>query len=291
MSDVELLDDMGRWFTACLGCLAGRREYQKKRYLVEVARTKEEVLSIYSNYVSRLRDRTAVACLFVCPSDSSESKGVLPQITRLSTLFECLSATSAKDLLNGGALNINLKLVCPVTNVEVLFSDFDAVAFCPEADDPSDDLYDPLMSAPVPSVNLNSDLYSFAMFTRDMSLQKYRREVFDLSEVERLNLYGSVTSGWQKIAERTIEAYIELTDVRKCPVFMPSDKSHWFANHQDPAFAETSKDLYRHDMPVLYAPKIICQWEMFFQTGKMPVYDQIAEAGEVTSPELEIHHE
>lgn len=72
---------------------------------------------------------------------------------------------------------------------------------------------------------------------------------------------------WQIMAEKTINNYINITNTKKCPVHLSADKSFWFANHQDPAFAELKKKLYIHRMPKLYVKEIIKQWNAYFNEG------------------------
>lgn len=281
MDDQKILDEVKDWFTHCLGCAAGRREFSKNRYMLAIAHTAQEARDSFEAYVRALEAREVVACLIICPTASEEQStySVAQEIRRLSALFCSLSEFSAEELATGHALNKKLYLTCPVTNIKVLFEDFDAVAFCPQSDDPDDELYDPLMSAPIPAVNFNSDVYAFSMFCRDMSLQKFKREVFELSAPERGQLYESVLHGWQRIAERTLGNYINMTDVKKCPVYLHDNNQYWFANHQDPAFAESVKELYRHDMPLIYVPKIICEWERYFTTGRIPDFSETATPG------------
>lgn len=234
-----------------------------------------------------LEARESVACLVICPPTSEEQKNysVTQEIRRLGALFSPLAELSAEELATGCALNKKLYLTCPVTNTKVLFEDFDAVAFCPQSDNLDDELYDPLMSTPISAVNFNSDIYSFSMFCRDMSLQKFKREVFELSTQERGQLYEAVLHGWQRIAEKTIGNYIDMTNVEKCPVYLHDNNKYWFANHQDPAFAESVKELYRHDMPLIYVPKIFCEWEQYFATGRVPDFSETATPGSHSSGE------
>lgn len=246
-----------------------------------IARTAQEVRDSFDAYVRALESRDAVACLIICPTDDEEpnNRNVAQEVRRLSALFSPLSEFSAEELATGRALNKKLQLTCPVTNVKVLFEDFDAVAFCPQSDDLDDELYDPLMSAPIPAVNFNSDVYAFSMFCRDMSLQKFEREVYQLTSAERARLYEWVLHGWQRIAEKTLGNYIDMTNVEKCPVYLHDNNRYWFANHQDPAFAESAKALYRHDMPLIYVPKIFCEWEQYFATGRLPDFSETATPG------------
>ncbi|TVT79853.1 hypothetical protein [Pseudomonas sp. H3(2019)] len=249
--------------------------------MLTIARTAQEVRDRYEAYVRALEAREVVACLIICPTATEEQNtySVAQEVRRLSALFSSISEYSSEELATGHALNKKLYLTCPVTNVKVLFEDFDAVAFCPQSDDLDDELYDPLMSAPIPAVNFNSDVYAFSMFCRDMSLQKFKREVFELTASERGQLYETVLYGWQRIAERTLGNYINMTNVQKCPVYLHDDNKYWFANHQDPAFAESVKELYRHDMPLIYVPKIICEWEQYFNTGRTPDFSETATPG------------
>lgn len=281
MDDQAVLSAMQQWFLDCLGCAAGRREFSKNRYKLIVIRAEADVQPGFDAYVRALEANECVACLFICPVATEEQKkfNVFQEVRRLSALFGALSGVSADALANGHALNKQLHLKCPVTGSTVLFDDFDAVAFCPQSDDINDELYDPLMAAPISAVNFNSDIYAFSVFCRDMSLQKFKREVFELSASERAGLYETVLHGWQRIAERTLTNYIAMTDVEKCPVFLTQDNRYWYANHQDPAFAESTKALYRHDMPLIYVPKVICQWERFFATGRVPDFSGAATPG------------
>ncbi|PBQ10939.1 hypothetical protein [Pseudomonas syringae] len=281
MDDQKILDEIKDWFISCLGCAAGRREFSKNRYMLAIARTAQEARASFETYVRALEAREAVACLIICPTTSVEQNtySVAQEVRRLSALFSPLSEFSAEELATGHALNKKLYLTCPVTNVKVLFEDFDAVAFCPQSDDLDDELYDPLMSAPIPAVNFNSDVYAFSVFCRDMSLQKFKREVYELASAERGQLYESVLHGWQRIAEKTLGNYINMTDVGKCPVYLHDNNRYWFANHQDPAFAESVKTLYRHDMPLIYVPKIFCEWEQYFATGRVPDFSETATPG------------
>ncbi len=281
MNDDALLDEVKSWFINCLGCAAGRREFSKNRYMLAIARTTQDARDIFDDYVRALEARETVACLIICPTTSQEQKSysVAQEVRRLSALFSPLGEFSAEELATGKALNKKLYLTCPVTNAKILFEDFDAVAFCPQSDDIDDELYDPLMAAPIPAVNFNSDVYAFSMFCRDMSLQKFQREVFELSATQRGELYKMVLHGWQSIAQRTLDNYIKMTDVSKCPVYLHDDNQYWFANHQDPAFAESVKELYRHDMPLIYVPKIFCEWEQYFSVGRIPDFSETATAG------------
>ena len=279
MDDSIIIQEIKDWFSSCLGCVAGRREFNQNRYMISIVRSQADALSGFKKFTECLEVKSIVACLFICPPENEKSFTVSQEIRRLAALFSPLTDFSAEELATGSALNKKISLTCPVTNTAVLFEDFDAVAFCPQSDNINDELYDPLMSTPISAVNFSSDIYAFSIFTRDISLQKFNREVYALASVERQQLYASVMNSWQKVAEKSIKNFIDMTDTDKCPVYLAGENKYWYANHQDPAFAESVKELYRHDMPVIYVPKIFCEWEQFFTMGRTPNFSETAASG------------
>lgn len=113
-------------------------------------------------------------------------------IKYLAELFCVLNKSNPNDLVNGSSLNLHFKLRCPITNEIVEFGDFDSIAFCPQANNLDDPLYDPMVSAPYPCVNITSDIFVFSLFTSDMSLQNFGKNVYDLAYDERNQLFHSV---------------------------------------------------------------------------------------------------
>ena len=283
MDSATCLDVMKEWFGSGLGCTAGRREFSRNRYLIKIVHTPSEVKLAYEEFKQMLSDRTTVACLFVSPISAeidAKPTTVLEEIRRLADLMSAISPEcSPEELINGGNLNKKILLRCPVTDENVLFEDFDAVAFCPQSGDESDPLYDPMMAAPISTVNINSDIYAFSMFTRDMCIQRYSKEVFEISRDQRENLFALTAANWQRLAERTITNYVNMTNVTLCPAYLDEANEYWYANHQDPAFAETRKELYKHEMPVVYTSKIITAWKRYFEHGVVPNYAEVAEPG------------
>ena len=191
-----------------------------------------------------------------------------------------LSEVPIRDLVNDGNLNKQICLPCPVTGQMTMFNDFDIVAFYPAAGDKAWRLYDPLMATPVSCANLSSDIYAFSMLASDQSLALYGCEVWEIPDNEtRRNLFEKNSSSWQRFAMRTINNYIQITDSQRCPTFLTDDHRHWYANHQDPAFAETYKNLYRHDMPVIYLRRLIQSWMNYYKKGVLPNLDNVTEPG------------
>lgn len=279
MKMTNSMDIMEQWMRSCLGCVSGRREFSRGRYFICEIHTSLDALRLFEEFIEELKIGKSIACLMVSPSPKSLTTTVKDEIFRLANLMELLSKKSPEELINGGNLNNKFLLKCPVTGEMTIFDDFDAVAFCPESGNKSDPLYDPLMAAPISAINISSDIYALSVFAQDLSRQHYGRDVAELSASERSEFFERVVSYWQKVAVKTIENYIDITDVELCPTHLSNDKKHWFANHQDPAFAECKKELYSHEMPVVYAPRIIDEWRNFFDNGKAPIYSNMASAG------------
>src|SRR5690606_39955590 len=63
----------------------------------------------------------------------------------LAKLIQSISDVSVDILINGGRFSKVFQLVRPITLHSKLFDDFDAIAFCPQALNSHDDLYDPMM--------------------------------------------------------------------------------------------------------------------------------------------------
>jgi hypothetical protein len=271
-----------------LGCVAGRREFAADRYFAVNAHNLSDIVVGWRRFLGALERREAIACLYVIrdPAEALASSdviaagaGVRPAISALAEIMSTLSEETPSTLVDGGALNFVLNLKCPVTARWTPFFDFDAVAFVPEAEDSTDPLYDPLMSAPVPMVNINSDIYAFSMFTRDQSLSRFECEIPQLTRRERRYIFDQAGTAWQRMAEMTIKNYAAKVDQRLCPTHLTEDKRSWIANHRDPAFAELEKRPFLHEMPVQYTAKIISVWESYFENGTRPQYRDIAAAG------------
>lgn len=251
------------WIQDRLPCIAGAREYKNDRYLIQTIGSPEEMRAAFGLFVEALRQRQTVAGLFVLSEAVSLPRIASGhgQMAQLAQMMALLTQTPPEELANGGKMNFSLSLKCPVTGLPTVFDDFDAVAFCAQSADQFDPLYDPMMATPVPCVNINSDIYAFGMFVRDLALKREMQEVCDLPRAQRNRVFDQAISLWQKYAEQTIAGYVSLTDTTQCPMGLVEGNTRWQAPHQDPAFAETLKEPHLHDMPVLYAPRIVEIWQ------------------------------
>jgi hypothetical protein len=267
-TDNQVLHATREWIRMSLGCVAGRREFGKDRYYIQIA-SRPTVSEILLNFKVELYNYRKTACLFVFnnPYYYAESgASTLDSMVYLSEQMAVLTNKPAAELLNGGALNLNIAVPCPVTGEEIVFDDFDAIAFCPQANNKADPLYDPLMAAPYTCVNLTSDVFSFAMFVRDNAHLIYNKEVFELPKISQVkSLLKHCVHLWHRIAIKTIKNYEKGTDTSLCPIHVTDDENHWVAFHKDPAFAEMEKALYTHELPNLYGCRLAERWIAHFE--------------------------
>jgi hypothetical protein len=284
-----LSEDLQAWFRQSLGCVAGRREFAADRYFAVEVHSLSDVVIGWRRFLGALERRESIACMYVIRDPAKTLSGtgaraplvgVRPAISALAEIMSTLSEEAPGELAAGGALNFVINLVCPVTACRTAFFDFDAVAFVPGAENRSDPLYDPLMAAPVPLVNITSDIYAFSMFTRDQCLSRFDCEITQLTRRERRYLFEESSAAWQSMAEMTIRNYAAQVDQTLCPTHLSEDRRSWIANHRDPAFAELEKRPFLHQMPVQYTARIVATWNRYFDRGTWPSYGDIAAAGD-----------
>jgi hypothetical protein len=269
-SDEFVLDEIKRWFREQLPCVAGRREFNRQRYMVKIA-TNATVLEIFDQFTAALRRYENTACLFVFnePEFYPGRSNAHLAFRFLAEQMAQLGVNSAEELANGAALSNTVTLLCPVTGIETEFDDFECIAFCPQSCDLDDSLYDPLMFAPYSSVNLSSDVFAFSNFVLDSCLAKFGKSPLEISNPDILApFFGLCVERWQKIAEATIGNFVAVTDTSRCPVHLSSSGDYWVAAHKDPAFAETAKVPHRHELPQIYAKRISEAWMDYFIEGR-----------------------
>ena len=266
-SDAEILADVHDWMRSKLHCVAGRREFNRGRYMIEVvgART---IPQIFEDFTKRLQNDEAIACLLVFnePRFYDKRGNTSGAFYYLAEQVACLGNVSPFDLANGEALSNTVRLRCPVTNQVTDYDDFECIAFCPQSNDEADPLYDPLMASPYPCVNISSDVFAFSKFVDDSAKNFLGKPVHaeqDLARVE--DLFGRCVERWQRVATTTIKNFAAATNTNICPVHLSEDQTHWAAAHKDPAFAEQEKVVHHHELPILYGSRIVAEWLAFFK--------------------------
>ena len=167
------------WLRSELNCVPGAREFNRGRYCIYPISSPRSTALAFEQFLLDLREHRTVAGLFVVDDDVEwdSAASAIEQMGLCARMVSYLTSQSIDLLLNGGVLNFSVDLCCPITNRWRTFDDFDAVAFCPSAAKLEDPLYDPMMAAIIPCININSDLYAFSMFTRDLALVNGRVKV------------------------------------------------------------------------------------------------------------------
>ena len=269
-SDDVVLAEVQEWMKKSLPCVAGRREYNRGNYMLQVA-TRKTVPGIVSKFKHALENREAVACLFIF-NDHRFYRGksnVGDAFRYLAEQMSEITSVSADDLASGEALTTSIELNCPVTNLRTVYDDFECIAFCPQSDDEHDKLYDPMMAMPYPCVNMSSDVYGFSQFVRTSALSSWNCEVYQQKDIEKIEkLFRVCVERWQRVATMTIYNYEAVTNTKICPVQVTSDGDYWIAGHKDPAFAEQEKAAHKHELPSIYGKRIVEGWLEYFRNGQ-----------------------
>jgi hypothetical protein len=267
--DDDVLSGIRNWMGRELRCVAGRREFVRGNYLVRIA-SRETVPAILAEFKDRLQRGVAIACLFVFPDlrYRAEAADAATAFRFLAGQMAPITRVSPEQLADGAALTTAIELTCPVTGRPTVFDDFECVAFCPQSQNRDDPLYDPLMYAPYPAVNMSSDVYGFSRFVADGAAAVLGHPVWEEADFERLAAYfATCADRWHRIAVKTIDNFAAATDTTICPVHRSADDRYWIAAHRDPAFAERNKIAHRHELPVIYANRIAQRWLEHF-SGK-----------------------
>lgn len=268
--DSDVLHEVTEWMTRKLPCVAGRREYGRGRYLIRNA-SRMSVPIIIKEFQTKLLSGDAVACLMVFnePRYYANRSDTGQAFRFLADQMALISNVEPELLANGEALTSSFELRCPVTNQVTLFDDFECIAFCPQSADKTDPLYDPLMYAPYPCVNMSSDVYAFSRFVADSARSAWGKAVYEETDTGTISkLFDVCVDRWHRVATATIKNFEALTDTSLCPVHVTSDKKHWIAAHKDPAFAEQVKEVHSHELPAVYGKRITDRWLDFFAGNK-----------------------
>lgn len=268
--DPDVIETVTRWFRNGLPCLAGRREFNRLRYMVRVGQP-GQIRPIIAEFEAELVAGRVTACFIAfAPPQKLASEPASSMFRWLADAMSVLSDMDGKALSSGAALSLVFTLECPVTGEVTCFDDFECIAFCPQSAELLDPLYDPLMYAPVPAVNISSDVYAFSVFVRDACRTAFGVSPRCVSDRAALfDLFHDCARRWHALAIRTIDNFAAtVPDPQRCPVHVTPDRLHWVACHRDPAFAENVKVQHVHELPALYADRICDAWIAHFTQGR-----------------------
>jgi hypothetical protein len=275
-----LLDRAQSWLRREVGCLVGRVEQAKDRVAVAAITSRCDLAEVRAQFGDKLASGEAASCL-VLVEPGNDALGRLPVgelvrylDERYFTGADTTDVTARRvEAAEAVTYSLTYDLRCPVTHVDTAFRDFDQVAFYPQAIDKNDPLYDPSMFAPFVCMNITSDVYGFAMLAEDFRKHgaKLNCSFGSLLKTERHEVYDAALRQFQRLAERTIENYARDTDPAVLtPISLTQGCTHYIAQHDESAFLETIKRPFRNEMPSQYVPRIIAQWEAYFDHGVEP---------------------
>lgn len=284
--DARVLKIFTDWMKTRLNCAAGRREYLRGRYVIEIAH-KATVPDIFARFQTAVQAGEATACLYVFnnPDHYQGRSSVADAFAYLAREMEPISDFPAAQLAAGAPLTNSIRLRCPVTNQVTVFDDFECIAFCPQSDDRDDPLYDPLLYAPFTAVNMSSDVYAFSRFVADSAENGLGKPVYEERDMKRLAaFFDTCVDRWHRVAMSIIERFEKATDTALCPVHVTSDRTHWVAGHKDPAFAEDRKEAHSHELPVIYGKRLVERWMDYFSNNSTFDAGGLARDGVRTEP-------
>lgn len=264
LQSASATDSLTKWMTSELACIAGRRELARGRYLIADL-AEQDMAQVLVQFQQEVRELRKVALLCLIPRTAANMDPHTPSIEvlrELSCFGAAVSDRRPEELLNSAVLEFPLLLDCPVTGLPTTYSFF-GVAFCPQAANADDALYDLPLSAPFPCINITSDGFAFAMFVRDTALERHGVPPHQLAPAElREALFADCVARWQRFSLHTLSVLAERTQGTRCPVRVSDDGRYWQAAHNDPVFAETVKAPHTHDMPKLYAAELVQRWTL-----------------------------
>jgi hypothetical protein len=266
IASTSTVDLFASWMQVKLGCVVGRREFSKGRYsIVDLENTSiTEAVRRFMHSVAEYRSVSLICIIPRTTQNMSMEKPSVEVLRELSIYGSLVCKHSPQELLNSAVLELPITVKCPVTGIVTTYSFF-GVAFCPQAANPNDPLYDWPLSAPYPCINFTSDGFAFAMFVRDNSIVRFGVAPFAISgATDRDYLFNDCIKKWQRYAIHTLNRFAEETSGSQCKVQVSEDETKWQAAHNDPVFAETEKEFYVHEMPCIYARELVKQWQLVF---------------------------
>ena len=276
------IDDLDSWLETGLQCSAGKREFRLGRYFVaRFANGREyaEALTAFRREVAAYK-KTGFLAIFDhgVPCRAAEDE------LRLlgAAMFDAELTDDYDALIAGETLAHGFDVVCPVTGRETRY-EFFSVAFCSNAGDPGDPLYDPSLSAPFTAVNTTSDAFAFARFVNDNALRAWGLAPFEMTHDRHAVelLFRRCVVAWQNMSITTIQNYSRFAVDPARAVHLSDDQTRWYAAHNDPVFAELKKCPHVHEMPVAYAARLTAKWSATLFDGEPYVPGRDGQSGGV----------
>ncbi len=263
------VDAFQTWLENGLQCAAGKREFRLGRYHVARFRTGADYAREMAQFRGDVAEhrRTGFLAIF---THEAHCESVEEELQLLGAAMREAGMTDDETaLIAGRTLATPLEVACPVTGMETIY-EFFSVAFCRNAANPHDPLYDPSLSAPFTAVNTTSDAFAFARLVNDQAMRLWGRPVHEMTHdrdaVELL--FRRCVTAWQNMSITTITNYSRVAVDPARAVHLSEDRTRWSAPHNDPVFAELKKCPFQHEMPVTYAARLTAKWSANLFDGK-----------------------
>jgi hypothetical protein len=262
-------DPFEAWLETGLQCMAGKREFRLGRYHVARFRNGHEYAAALGEFrrAAAEHEKTGFLAILACDRTFATAEDELRALG--AAMEEAGLTRDANALIAGETLSHSLLVPCPVTGEETVY-EFFSVAFCRNAANPNDPLYDPSLSAPFTAINTTSDAFAFGRLVHDTAMRAWKRPVYEMTHdrdaVEML--FRRCITAWQNMSATTISNYSRVAVDPSRGVHLSEDRQRWFAAHNDPVFAELKKCPFQHEMPVTYAARLTAKWSANLFDGK-----------------------
>ena len=274
-------DAFDDWLERGLQCSAGRREFRLGRYLVARFRNGAEYAEAFGQFRRAVAGERKTGFLALLVHDEARCKSVEDELQILGqAMVDAGRASDLHSLIRGETVSTPIEVTCPVTGKDTSY-EFFSVAFCRNAANPRDPLYDPSLSAPFTAINTTSDAYAFARLVQDQAMKGWGRAPWEMTHdrdaIELL--FRKCVIAWQNMSATTITNYGRVAVDPSRGLHLSEDRKKWIAAHNDPVFAELVKCPHMHEMPVIYATRLCAKWSANLFDGKPYVPSRDGQSG------------
>jgi len=243
-------------------CSAGKREFRTGRYQMAVIADGVDFANEIEFFRKGVRDHAKTGLLAIVAGSTGRYARSIDELNVLGrVMYEAGLCANPEAVINGSeTVAVEIETTCPVTRQLTDYSFF-PVAFCQNANNPDDPLYDPSLSAPFTGINMTSDAFAFALLVQEQCRRQHGCEPSDLPCRHAAEaLFSATIRVWNQMSANTITSYGKRSVCPERAVSLSEDRLTWYAAHNDPVFAETSKEIHSHEMPVVYARRLCDMW-------------------------------
>jgi hypothetical protein len=254
--------------TSGLPGATARRQRGSGRYEIAFVRTGADYIAALEAFRAAVADHGATGLVAVF-AGSAACATVADELHVLgAAMHDAGLADDPLALIDGGTLAAPLTVACPVTGKTALY-EFQSVAFCRNAANPQDPLYDPALSAPFTAICTTSDTLAFARFVHNEAMQAFGRPIHEMiGEPAAVEMhFRRCVAAWQSLATAAIADRGRAVHPARS-MHLGADGRHAYAAHDASAFAALGKGAFQHEMPAIYAARLTAKWSANLFEGK-----------------------